>query len=182
MSQVRRHIPIDTLDPTQHRSRRIHALEPNSLEIQDRRENRLHGYEMRQQDLRNAIVRVDEGLEFVVCPARGRVVQQHEGRVGFYGPVVCVVDGADEDLPVRALPVGEVEELDVAQGEGGEVEIFVVDAIELRGADAAPHSLQVAVFAERLGLVSVCVSRGDMDGMYSRGRLNLHPWMPRLQR
>lgn len=116
MPQVMRHISIYALDPAQHRRRRIHALEPHALQIQNRRQDRLHCDEVREQDLGDGVARVDEGLELVVGPARGRVVQQHEGGVGFDGVGVRGCDGAEEDVSVGALGGGEGEDVEVVEG------------------------------------------------------------------
>lgn len=45
---------------------------------------------MREEDLRDGIARVDEGLEVVVRPCRGRVVGSEKGGVGGDGVGVGV--------------------------------------------------------------------------------------------
>ena len=150
MPQISRHVSIDALDPAQHTRRCIYALKAHSLQIQNRGQNRLNGNKVREQDLRNGVVRVNEGLEFVVRPAGRGVVEGHKGGVGFDGARVRGGHGADENVPVGAFPVGHVEVFDGGKGHGGHVEVVLVDAVQLRCADAAAHCLEVAVFAESL--------------------------------
>ena len=67
-------VPVDTLDPAQDSGRCVNSLEAHPLEIEDGCEDGLDGYEVGEQDLRNVVVGVDEGLELFVCPPRWNIV------------------------------------------------------------------------------------------------------------
>lgn len=67
-------VPIYTLDPTQDSGRGVDTLEAHPLEIEDGCEDSLDSDEVGEQDLRDVVVGVDEGLELFVCPPRWNVV------------------------------------------------------------------------------------------------------------
>lgn len=149
------HIPINPLNPRKHTRRCIHALKAHALQIQYRRENRLNGNEMRKQDLRNSIIRVDECLELVVAPLRRDIIQVYECSVCFDGLCVCVVDDEEEGFPVHVFAGRHGEVVDGVEGESCEVEVGVGDAVGGGDADAVAHVLEVPVFAECLEGVSI---------------------------
>lgn len=67
--QMMRHIPIDALDPTHDRRRCVDAFKAYAFKVQYRCKDSLYSDEVRLQYLRDAVIRVDKGLELVVPPA-----------------------------------------------------------------------------------------------------------------
>lgn len=151
MPQMIRQISVHHFYRTHGRCRYIKALKANCFRIQDRCEYDLDCDKVRLEDLSNSVARVDEGLKFVVRPARSYVVKRVEGGVRVDRTIICALQRGVEGGPVHFLERRHVEVLDRAKGDCGQIKVFVVHTIELwSSSDPVFHLLKMAILAKDL--------------------------------
>lgn len=78
----------------------MYTLKAHSFEVQDWCKNSLDRDEMSQQNLRNTVVGIDEGLELIMRPLGWCVVEHNKGLICLWWAVIRMSDCAYEQLPV----------------------------------------------------------------------------------